>query len=544
MRCSALFIVNCAWFISFFFLPSALLYAQHVAPQNTNKVSPSDTIVPGKGKPELQIKKIKEEKVKHLSDSTGNEPKKSALVDTTIQNKYGDLLDDDITYNKRSAWWKPALGVTGINVFVLSMDRYVLKYDYSISVNRDSWNHNIKTGWAWDNDRFGINFSGHPYTGGLYFNTARANGYSYFESLPFAVGGSLMWEYFGENTLPSYSDVINTTVNGAFLGEILYRMSSNVLDDRTRGGERVFREIIAGIIDPVRGISRLLQGKTFRKTNKEVYQKEPLNITLFGGVHIINDQTNRPIGNETKNPIINIQLDYGNPFEQRKRKAFDFFKLRAEFSSGVGRKILDNVIGYGILFGKNAQHGKLAMLIGGFQYYDYWDSKSFELLTVGFGGGVFSKLPVSKTSNLYTNIHLAVIPFGAYSGQLGPDTSQFRDYSYDGGLEGKVESTLILDKYITASLVYYYYFMHTYPHVTTKDYGSTPDDLPQNNYIGILKPNISFHLYKGLSLGYEHYVYYDDRHRQNLPVIHTVRTEEKIFLLFYFEDAQRRGHYN
>jgi hypothetical protein len=41
-----------------------------------------------------------------------------------------------------------------------------------------------------------------------------------------------MWEYFGENTRPSFNDVINTPVNGAFFGEILYRLSSNILDDR------------------------------------------------------------------------------------------------------------------------------------------------------------------------------------------------------------------------------------------------------------------------------------------------------------------------
>jgi len=188
--------------------------------------------------------------------------------------------------------------------------------------------------------------------------------------------------------------------------------------------------------------------------------------------------------------MINLQLDYGNPFEIRKRKAFDFFKLRTEFSYGVGRKILDNVLGYGILFGKNAQIGKLAILVGGFQYYDYWDSKSFELMAIGFGGGVFTKLPISKTTNLYTNISFAGIPLGANSGKFGPDTSQFRDYSYDDGLEGKFESTLILGKYFTASLVYYYYFMHTYTNLVTKDYGPTRSDVPGTNVIGILKPNI------------------------------------------------------
>jgi len=528
----------------FLLFSSVVLHAQKVVPQQPNKVAPTDTITPDKGTPKEQLKEIKEVKVKQLSDSTGNQPKKSALVDTTVQNKYGDLLDDDSLYNKRYPCWKPALGVLGINAFVLSLDRYYLKYDYSTSVSMDSWNHNLKTGWAWDSDRFGINFGGHPYTGALYFNAARSNGYGYFGSIPFAIEGSLMWEYFGENTLPSYTDLANTTVNGAFLGEILYRISSNILDDRTKGTQRVLREITAGIIDPMRGVNRLLQGKSFRTTNKEVYQKEPLNITLFGGMHAINTVPKSLSQLRSDNVILNLQLDYGNPFEIRKRKAFDFFKLRTEFTYGGGRKILDNVLGYGILFGKNKQIGKTAILIGGFQYYDYWDNYSFELMAIGFGGGVFTKLPISKTINLYTNIHFAAVPLGANSGRLGPDTSQIRDYSYSNGLEGKFESTLILGKYFTASLVYYSYLMHTYSSVITKDYGPNVNDVPGNNLIGIFKPNITLHLYKDLSIGFEHYIYFDDRYQNNLPSVHTVNTEEKIFILFYFEDAQRRGHYN
>ena len=55
----------------------------------------------------------------------------------------------------------------------------------------------------------------------------------------------LMWEYFGENTSPSIDDLINTSGNSMFLGEAMYRISSNILDDRTTGAERVFREIFA-----------------------------------------------------------------------------------------------------------------------------------------------------------------------------------------------------------------------------------------------------------------------------------------------------------
>ena len=512
------------YILPFLFLFSPLLYAQ--------KPALADTIKPAKGNVDKQLEQIKERKKSLHSDAKGNEPKKSSLIDTTVQNKYGDLLDDDPEYNKRYAFWKPALEVFATNVFVLSVDRYVFKYSYSTEVGLNSWKHNLKTGWEWDKDRFGINFIGHPYSGAITFNAGRSNGYNYFQSTAFATAGSLMWEYFGENTLPSYNDIINTPVNGAFLGEILYRLSSNVLDDRTRGAERVFREICAGIIDPKRGIDRLLQGKTFRRTNKDVYEKEPLNISLYGGIHRINGESQGTFGNGPNSAMFNAQFDYGNPFEIRSRKPFDFFKIRTELNFNVGRKYLDNVTGYGILFGKNKQLGKMAILVGGFQYYDYYDNKTFELGAVGFGGGIFSKLPLSKTSNLYTNIHLAFIPFSGNSTRFGPDTSQFRDYNFGAGGEGKFESTINLGKYATASLIFYYYVIGTYV------------GAPGTNFIGILKPRVTVRVYKNLSIGFEHYVYYNDRYLHNNPAIHLVRTEQKIFLQLYLEDSQRRGHYN
>ncbi|MCX6268321.1 MAG: DUF3943 domain-containing protein, partial [Bacteroidetes bacterium] len=498
---------------------------------NPKKVAPNDTIVPGKGTRENQIKKIDEVKVKLLSDSTGNEPDKSALVDTTIQNKYGDLLEDDTAYNKKYPIWIPAAEVLGAVTLTWALDRFLLNADYAY-IGPTTWKYNLTKGWEWDSDRFGVNFIGHPYSGTLSYNAGRANGYNYYQSFCFAVGGSLLWEYFGENTRPSYNDIIYTPINGAFLGEILYRLSSNILDDRTRGRERVFREIAAGIIDPVRGFNRLIQGKSVRITNKEVYEKEPVNISLFAGVRKINFAGQGIFGKGTYNAMFNVQFDYGNPFEIRKRKPFDFFKFRADINIGVGRKFVDNILGTGILFGKNKQLSNLALLIGGFQYYDYWDNKKFELGTIGFGGGVVSKLPVSKTSNLYTRIDLALVPFAGSSTRFGPDTSQVRDYNYGGGLEGKFETTFNLGKYATASLIYYFYWIQTYIGVNG------------NNLVHIFKPRITVRIYKSLNIGVENYMYYNDRYLRGMPAIHSVQTEQKIFLLFYLEDKQRRGQYH
>ncbi|MCX6252332.1 MAG: DUF3943 domain-containing protein [Bacteroidetes bacterium] len=517
--------------LALLFLFSPLLHGQDVPPQNPKKVAPNDTINRSKGNDDKQLDKIKAVKVKKLSDSAGNEPAKSVLVDTIKQNKYGDLLDDDTAYNKRYHLWIPAVEVLGTLVLTWSLDRYLLNADYA-HIGIPTWKYNIKAGWEWDKDRFGVNFIGHPYSGTLSYNAARSNGYTYLQSFPFAVAGSLMWEYFGENTRPSYNDIIYTPVNGTFLGEILYRLSSNILDDRTRGANRVFREIGAGIIDPMRGFNRLIQGKTFRRTNKEVYEKEPINISFYGGVRMINDSSKGIFGKGTYNAMVNVQFDYGNPFELRSRKPFDFFKLRIDLNFGVGRKYLDNILGYGILFGKNAQLGKLAFLIGGFQYYDYWDNKKFELGTIGFGGGVISKYPVSKTSNLYTKVHLAIVPFAGSSAKVGSDTTQVRDYIYGGGVEGKFESTFNLGKYGTASMIYYFYMIRTY-------IGASG-----NNYIHILKPRITVTLYKNLSIGCEYFLYYNDRYLLNAPGLHSRQNEQKIFLLFYLEDKQRRGQYN
>jgi hypothetical protein len=280
----------------------------------------------------------------------------------------------------------------------------------------------------------------------------------------------------------------------------------------------------------MRGFNRLMQGKTKRLLNKEVYQKEPLNITLNAGLHKINEDKTF-FGQGPTNTMINVQLDYGNPFEDRIRKPFDLFRLRGGFSFGVGRKILDHINGYGILFGRNHQFGKLSMLIGAFQYYDYWDNKSFELGAIGLGGGAFFKLPLSKNTIFYTNIHVAAIPFAGNSTRFGPDTSQLRDYDFSGGAEFKIESSISFGKYVTASVLYHNYMLRTYVGVAG------------NNFIGILEPRLTVRLFDKLSIGFEQSGYADNRRPDGAINIHSVRTEQKIFLNLYLEDSQRKGRY-
>jgi len=466
--------------------------------------------------------------ITRFSDLVPNPNKTSSLYtnnnsspDSTKYNMSGDLLDDNPLYNEKSSLWMVALRVTLSNVSTFLIDRYIFNHNFS-RVGFNSIKHNIKTGWEWDKDRFGMNYFFHPFSGSMFFNAARDNGYSFYESVPFAALGSLEWEYFGENTLPAYNDIINTPVNGTFLGEIFYRLGSNILDDQTTGFDRFSRELAVAVITPTRFFSRLLQGKLSRLTTEEVYQKEPLNITLAAGYHRVNEGKTLEKGINSFN--INFHLDYGNPFEKRSRKPFDYFKLRSDFDFGVGRKIIDNIIGYGILFGSNIQTGNLEMLTGLFQHMNFFDNKTFELGTIAFGPGVISKLPISKSTTLYTNLHVDAVPFGGLSGRFGPDTTQVRDYNYGGGAEAKFESTLNLGGWANITFLGYCWWFSTY----VGEAG--------NSYIALLKPSVAFKLFNNVSIGFEHLIYYSDKYPRDFPSIHSVRTEQKIFLQIFLEE--------
>jgi len=461
--------------------------------------------------------------------------KNHSANDTVLQNrsrnKYGDLLNDDTLYNYKFHWLTPSLRVVAADAFNWALARYVMKADWT-SKGINDWRKNLKSTPEWDVDGFGVNFYGHPYAGNLYFNVARSNGYSFWGSLPFAIQGSLIWEYFGENTKPSWNDWINTPISGMFLGEVFYRLSSNILDDRKRGGERVMRELVSGILNPSRALNRLTQGYMFRVTPREVYQKEPLNITISSGIHKVNDQRGKDnkFGTGSTNALLNLQLDYGDPFEQRHRKPFDVFRMRVELGYGDDKHVIDHVNGYGFLAGKTIKENRL--LGGLFQHYDYWRNAIFEVASIGFGGGLISKIPITKKSTIFSNLHLALVPLAGNNTQFGPDTSEFRHYNFGGGLQAKVEETLNLGGWATLGFTGFYYWIHTY------------NGIPGNSLVGILKPTVTIKLFKNLRVGMEHHIYHNDRYLNEIPTLHLTRTEQKLFLQLYLQDRQRNDKYH
>ena len=218
-------------------------------------------------------------------------------------------------------------------------------------------------------------------------------------------------------------------------------------------------------------------------------------------------------------------VDYGNPFEKISRKPFDYFRLRADLDFGVGRKYVDNITVNGILYGSNLQYGKVEMLAGVFQNAYYFDNNTFELGTFGFGPGIVSKLPISKSTGLYTSLYAAIVPFGALSKRFGPvDTTQVGDFNFVGGAESKLESNYNLAGWVEITFTGYYWWLHTY------------EGVAGNAYIGLIRPGIAFRIFNNVSIGFQHLIYYSDRYPRDFTSVHTVRTEEKMFLQLSLEE--------
>jgi hypothetical protein len=136
--------------------------------------------------------------------------------------------------------WRAGLEVFSLDFLNWTLDRYILNRSYA-RVGFSSWGYNLEHGFIFDPDTFGMNFFAHPYSGSLYFNAARSQGLGFWASVPFTLGGSLLWEMFAENQQPSVNDLIMTTTGGALLGETIFRLSSLILDDTDTGWTRAGR---------------------------------------------------------------------------------------------------------------------------------------------------------------------------------------------------------------------------------------------------------------------------------------------------------------
>ncbi|RHJ83269.1 DUF3943 domain-containing protein [Parabacteroides sp. AM08-6] len=352
--------------------------------------------------------------------------------------------------------WRAAVEVFGLNMMVWGFDRYIVNEDWA-HINGKTIRSNFKKGPVWDTDQFSTNLFSHPYHGSLYFNAARSNGMNFWQSIPFAAGGSLMWEFFMENEPPSINDMLATTFGGIELGEITYRLSDLFIDNRSSGAERVGREILAGLLSPVRGFNRLLSGEAWKYSSSKgrSYTSVPVNFIVTTGPRFLAEQDDSRHGTTSMN--INFHLDYGNPFNDEFYSPYEWFRFNFGVDLFSAQPVISQVNAIGALWGKNIWKTERRTLTAGiFQHFDYYNSelrsnsemkvapyRISEAAAIG-GGLIYHKSSPDEKTDIYAEAYLNGVALGASLSDymlLGE-----RDYNLGSGYSSKASAGIVYNK--------------------------------------------------------------------------------------------------
>lgn len=368
-----------------------------------------------------------------------------------------------------------------------ALSKWVTKPGWA-NVGWQSWWSNIQKGWEYDGDNFLTNNFAHPYHGNLYFNTARTNGYDFWESMPFAFTGSLLWEYFGEYYRPSFNDWINTSVSGINLGEMTYRVSNLITDNTTRGSDRVWTEIFGALVNPVRGFNRLISGEASKVHPNTKLFDVPVRIFVDAGMRrIVERGSDFSSDSVSTEGLLGFNLIYGNENYEALSVPFSRFRVWGHISNGTSK--LTDLFSYGWLTGwklggkgSNRQYFSLNLA------YNFLTNPAYE-----FGGpGV---LGLFTLTNKVGEKNFLKSDFGLYAILMGSTSTEYfygldgRNYDFGPGPGILLQSSLTngIWNYLTVNYQGFTIFtMSGSP--DSKHYlhnGSISTTLPLNNYFAI-----------------------------------------------------------
>ena len=357
---------------------------------------------------------------------------------------------------------------SGINWSVWAFDRYALKADYAM-ISAKTIGKNFSKGFVWDNDKLETNMFMHPYHGSLYFNAARSNGFNFWQSSLFALGGSAMWEYVMESEYPSTNDIIATPIGGMALGEVFYRTSDLFIDERTTGGERFIRELSVFLISPMRGITRIINGDAWHKrmSTGRSFNNTKFNVDFSLGFRMIDLKDIRSGANFGFSS--ELDLEYGDRFSVTTAIPYDYFSLQTRLNVQKSQPILGQLNITGRLINRRLVHDeKNTFNVGLFQHYDYYNTDTlnnkipyrFSIPASLGGGALFQHLDTyGGAFDCYAHIN------GVILGAVKSDYYQVdaRDYNISSGLNLKIGAQYKLkNELLRISLSHNYYKLFTW----------------------------------------------------------------------------------
>lgn len=288
----------------------------------------------------------------------------------------------------------PALEILGFDFLLNRFNRrFSGSSDYDVTLK--TIRSNLHSSWTQDNDPYKVNQFAHPYQGSLYHGAARSAGLDYWTASAYTFAGSVAWEIAGEKTRPAKNDQIASGVAGSFLGEVLFRMSSLVLEqDSTL--PQFWREVAAAAISPPTGFNRLAYGNRFDPvfSSRGAHYYSRLQIGLSGATRTVQGTSTAHRRGEV---LTDYYMAYGLPGQRgyEYTRPFDYFSFQFTASSA---NVFENILTRGMLVGQSYEKGQDFRGIWGlYGSYDYISPQTYRISSTALSLGTTAQWWLSQS---------------------------------------------------------------------------------------------------------------------------------------------------
>jgi hypothetical protein len=335
----------------------------------------------------------------------------------------------------RRSLWIPATEIAVVMSGMLAWNQYLGDAEW-MNISWDTVGQNLWSPWVFDDDQYWINQFGHPYMGTWSYTAARSAGLGFWESVPYALVTSTVWEVVGETELPSLNDQVTTVMAGIALGEVFFRAIGMM-----RREPGFWRELGAGLLSPMASFNRAVLGSW------DAPPPNPTEMTTWAGaIAFAVDREAEPLLGQGPTLDLGLRLTHGpagDP-DTRLERPFDHFDLTASY--GAYLDPVASLLVRGVVLGRTYRTERSLGLWGIYLGYDLLTPDDYRVSTVSVGLGTAGRILLGPALALDLDVVVSGVPMGAAGSADAGEDGKGRDYHVGPGVQGLLDARLRLSE--------------------------------------------------------------------------------------------------
>ncbi|MCD0488070.1 DUF3943 domain-containing protein [Pedobacter sp. MC2016-14] len=360
-------------------------------------------------------------------------------------------MSTDTTFVPKKRFGRAVTELFVVQLIPWSYNKFVTKADFATLDIKSIGNNLNPKNWEWDDNSFKTNQFGHPYHGNLYYSSFRTNGHKFWQSVPAAFAGSFLWEVAAERNKFAPNDFINTSLGGITLGEMTYRLSRKIVNNRSRGAKRQVQEVFGLLVNPLNGMNRLINGE-WGRIHGLVDTANKLTAYLNIGSRHFNVKTYQENLRGKAEIYLRLRLLYGEKFKET-NSPFDHFSAIIEMGGGDSTYVNNLQVSGALKTWPMEVEGSAKHLYTITMNYDFIKNNAFQYGGQSFSFKLISNWNPNRKVRFTSEIGSGVIALGAV-----PDKYMFygegRNYDYCAGLSVTAAGSMIINNRFETELNY------------------------------------------------------------------------------------------